>query len=79
VFEFALRRLAIPAGQAIAIEDSVTGARSALFAGLVTIGVVQFVPTDERKQRVEDLTEAGVLTVVHSWPQLAEVLMDRVS
>jgi HAD superfamily hydrolase (TIGR01509 family) len=74
VYEFALRQLALPAGHAIAIEDSVAGARSALSAGLVTIGIVQFVPVDERKQRVEDLTEAGVVTVVHSWHELVDVV-----
>jgi HAD superfamily hydrolase (TIGR01509 family) len=79
VYEFALRQLGLSAGQAVAIEDSVAGARSALSAGLATIGIVQFVPMDERKQRVEDLTEAGVLTVVYSWRELTEVLLDPVS
>ena len=74
VYEFALHQLALPAGHAVAIEDSVAGARSAVSAGLVTIGIVQFVPVDERKQRVEDLTEAGVVTVVHSWHELVDVL-----
>jgi beta-phosphoglucomutase-like phosphatase (HAD superfamily) len=74
VYEFALRALGIPASSAIAIEDSTTGARSAVAAGLVTIGIVQFVPVEERKQRVEDLLEVGVAAVVHSWDELADVL-----
>jgi beta-phosphoglucomutase-like phosphatase (HAD superfamily) len=77
VYEFALRRLGIPAGHAVAIEDSVAGARSALSAGLETIGIVQFVPVGERKQRVEDLTEAGVATVVHSWHEVADFSSTR--
>jgi hypothetical protein len=32
-------------------------------------------PAEERKQRVEDLPEAGVATMVHSWHELAEVIL----
>jgi HAD superfamily hydrolase (TIGR01509 family) len=74
VYDFALRQLGIPATGAIAIEDSIAGAQSAVAAGLATIGIVQFVPTEEQKQRVEDLTEAGVVSVVHSWAELPDAI-----
>jgi beta-phosphoglucomutase-like phosphatase (HAD superfamily) len=74
VYEFALRQLGVSAGRAIALEDSTTGARSALAAGLETIGIVQFVPVAERQQRVADLTGLGVAAVVSSWDELVDVL-----
>jgi HAD superfamily hydrolase (TIGR01509 family) len=74
VYEFAVRQLGISAADGIAIEDSVAGTCSAVSAGLVTIGIVQFVPADEQKQRVEDLTEAGAVSVVHSWDELTDAL-----
>lgn len=77
VYEFALRAVGATPGQAIAIEDSVTGAQSAVAAGIVTIGIVEFVPADERDQRVHDLMAAGVATVVDSWTELTQLLTSR--
>lgn len=74
VYEFALRALGATACQAVAIEDSVTGAQSAVAAGIVTIGIVEFVPVNERAQRIRDLTAAGVVTVVDSWIDLTGLL-----
>jgi HAD superfamily hydrolase (TIGR01509 family) len=77
VYEFALRQLGISASHAVAIEDSVAGASSAVSAGLPTIGIVQFVPAEEQKQRVEDLTEAGAVSVAYSWTELPDAISAR--
>ncbi|WP_329793457.1 HAD family phosphatase [Lentzea sp. DG1S-22] len=76
VYLHALRQLGIGAEEAVAVEDSVTGAGSAVAAGIATVGIVQFVPEDERADRVEALTLAGVPRVVQSWQGLAEHLLD---
>jgi beta-phosphoglucomutase-like phosphatase (HAD superfamily) len=55
------------AHQAVAIEDSVNGARSAVAAGYATIGILQFVPQTDRQARAEALREVGVADVVESW------------
>lgn len=74
VYQFALRAVDATPSQAVAIEDSVTGAQSAVAAGIVTIGIVEFVPADERDQRIRDLTAAGVVTVLGSWTELTRLL-----
>jgi mannitol 2-dehydrogenase len=74
VYLFALHQLGVPATAAVAIEDSVTGATSAVAAGCLTIGNVCFVDPAERAQRRRELEEAGVAAVVESWPEIVEVL-----
>ncbi|WP_410675957.1 HAD family hydrolase [Amycolatopsis sp. cmx-4-68] len=74
VYQLALDRLGVTAGESLAVEDSVTGARSAINAGIATTGLVQFVPVDERAERVEALRSAGVTEVAGSWDDLAEQL-----
>jgi beta-phosphoglucomutase-like phosphatase (HAD superfamily) len=60
---------------AVAVEDSVNGARSAVAAGYPTIGILQFVPEADRPARDQALREAGVAAVVASWAD-AERLLD---
>jgi len=62
--------LGTPPGAALAVEDSVPGARAAVAAGYETIGLVQFVPEDERQERESGLLEAGVVVVLSSWLEL---------
>ncbi|KDN16450.1 HAD family hydrolase [Amycolatopsis rifamycinica] len=76
VYRHALRELGIGPGQALAVEDSVTGAGSAVAAGITTAGIVGFVPSDERADRIEALTRCGVAWVVESWPELTEHLLE---
>lgn len=59
---------------AVAVEDSVNGALSAIVAGFPTIGTVQFVAPDERDARIDALREAGVSAVVTSWSEVADLL-----
>lgn len=56
-YEQALERLGLSAGEVVAFEDSVTGARSAVEAGIPTVGITSGHPP-------EDLLEAGVSIVV---------------
>jgi beta-phosphoglucomutase-like phosphatase (HAD superfamily) len=74
VYLHALDSLGITADAALAIEDSVTGTRSAVAAGIRTIGLVEFVPPAERPRRTRELLEADAVTVVASWAQLTSLL-----
>ena len=74
VYVFAGRALGVAGPEALAIEDSVTGTRSAVAAGFPTVGNVVFVPEAERKRRTADLTAAGACAVVASWAELEGLL-----
>ena len=74
VYAHAGRELGVGADRAVAVEDSVNGALSAVAAGFPTIGTVQFVPSEQRAARVEALGEAGVCVVVDSWTEVLDVL-----
>ena len=74
IYRFAGQELQVGPGQAVAIEDAVAGAESAVRAGFPTIGIVCFVPLPERAQRIRDLTEVGVMDVVTSWSALERLL-----
>jgi HAD superfamily hydrolase (TIGR01509 family) len=77
VYEFALRRLDVDADQAVAIEDSPSGASSAVAAGIATIGFVAYVPKDERHERIADLRDTGVAVIAESWAQVAALVGAR--
>lgn len=64
----------LDASQALAIEDSVPGVKSAVAAGYLTVGNVMFVPADERRSRTAELIDAGAVAITDSWRALAEVL-----
>jgi len=70
IYTWALERLHIRPFEALAIEDSATGARSAVAAGVQTIGNVQFVAAEERPARIAELEDAGVAAVISSWSGL---------
>jgi beta-phosphoglucomutase-like phosphatase (HAD superfamily) len=74
VYTFAGQSLGVDAGHALAIEDSATGARSAVAAGFPTIGNVLFVAEEEREERIAALGDAGVAAVISSWGQLVEMI-----
>ena len=67
VYVHAGRALGVGPAEAVAVEDSVNGARSAVAAGYPTIGILQFVPEADRQARAEALREVGVAEVVESW------------
>ena len=74
VYLFACERLGVDPARALAVEDSVPGARSAVAAGVPTLGNVAFVPPAERSERVAQLRAVGVLEVVSSWTELEHLL-----
>ncbi|MGK5111793.1 HAD family hydrolase [Geodermatophilus sp. CPCC 205506] len=75
VYLHACEQLGIAPEVGLAVEDSVPGALSAVRAGCPTVGNLLFVPEAERAERAAALTDAGVLVVVDSWPQLADLLL----
>jgi beta-phosphoglucomutase-like phosphatase (HAD superfamily) len=74
IYTAAIKRLGITPELGIAVEDSATGARSAVAAGLATIGNVCFVEPEERDARTAELKAAGVFVVVASWKELERLL-----
>ena len=62
--------------QAVAVEDSVPGVRSAVAAGIPVVGNVVFVPAGDRRTRRRALVEAGAAPVIESWEELAAGLLD---
>lgn len=75
IYLHTLTALSVAAKQSLAVEDSSAGTRSAVAAGIRTIGIVQFVPVSERPARVEELHRAGALAVVETWSQLSQLLL----
>jgi beta-phosphoglucomutase-like phosphatase (HAD superfamily) len=74
IYALAGERLGVVGPEAVAIEDSVTGARSAVAAGFPAVGNVVFVPSAERAERIAGLRAAGVAAIVASWGELEELL-----
>ena len=74
VYLHAGRTLGVGPAEAIAVEDSVNGARSAVAAGFPTIGILQFVPAADRQARAEALHEVGVAAVTESWADAERLL-----
>ncbi|HEX2575958.1 MAG TPA: HAD family phosphatase [Aquihabitans sp.] len=77
IYAFASEQLGISGPAGLAVEDSVSGATSAVAAGFPTVGNLQFVPHDERREQAEALTNAGVALVVSSWTALQRILTAR--
>ncbi|MFF9091107.1 HAD-IA family hydrolase [Streptomyces sp. NPDC014991] len=77
VYRSALDRLGVPAERALALEDSVSGTRSAVAAGITTAGIVQFVPAGERDERARELRHAGAAWVAESWDGFAADLAEN--
>ncbi|HEX2073244.1 MAG TPA: HAD family phosphatase [Geodermatophilus sp.] len=75
VYLHACAQLGIEPAAGLAVEDSVPGALSAVRAGCPTVGNLLFVPPAEREERAAALREAGVLAVVSSWQELADLLL----
>ena len=74
VYQLAVQQLGLAPGTALAVEDAVPGAQSAVAAGLYTVGMLCFVPPAERAQRVLELQRVGVHALLDSWADLADLL-----
>ena len=79
VYLHACRQLGIEPAAGLAVEDSDAGTLSAVRAGCPTVGNLLFVPPGEREARAAALREAGVLAVVSSWRELADLLLPVLS
>ncbi|MPQ98971.1 HAD-IA family hydrolase [Modestobacter sp. I12A-02628] len=77
VYLFACEQLGVEPAAGLAVEDSIPGARSAVAAGIPTIGNLQFVAPAERAERERQLRDVGVLAVVTSWGELERLLSPR--
>ncbi|MEU0786930.1 HAD family phosphatase [Streptomyces sp. NPDC006173] len=77
IYQLALARLGIVSSQAIALEHSVNGTRSAITAGIHTAGIVQFVPAEERTTRRSQLLAAGAQWVADSWGHFTQAVLPR--
>jgi HAD superfamily hydrolase (TIGR01509 family) len=75
VYLFACEQLGIAPAEGLAVEDSIPGALSAVRAGCPTVGNLLFVQEPEREARTAALLDAGVLTVVRSWAELAGLVL----
>jgi HAD superfamily hydrolase (TIGR01509 family) len=75
VYRHACAELGVAPEQALAVEDSVPGALSAVRAGCPTVGNLRFVAPAERGERAAQLREAGVLAVVSTWHELTDLLL----
>jgi beta-phosphoglucomutase-like phosphatase (HAD superfamily) len=74
VYQLAVQQLGLAPGTALAVEDAVPGAQSAVAAGLLTVGMLCFVPPAERAQREHELREVGVHALLDTWTELAGLL-----
>lgn len=74
VYAFAGRALGVGGSQALAVEDSLSGVRSAVAAGFPVVVNLQFVEEAEREQRAADALAAGAAAVVSSWRELDALL-----
>ncbi|MDP9497651.1 MAG: HAD family phosphatase [Actinomycetota bacterium] len=74
VYTFAGRQMAVSPDDGLAVEDSLNGALSAVAAGYRTVGMLAFVPQEQQQDRRTALYEAGAVTVVSSWAELAGLL-----
>jgi HAD superfamily hydrolase (TIGR01509 family) len=74
VYVYAGATIGVGPAEAVAVEDSVNGARSAVVAGFPTIGLLQFVPEADRQDRSEALREVGVAAVAGSWSEVERLL-----
>jgi HAD superfamily hydrolase (TIGR01509 family) len=79
VYRLAGERLGCQGQEALAIEDSVSGAQSSIAAGFPTVGNLQFVPENERRDRAAALQAVGVLAVMHSWTEVADACLNTVA
>lgn len=76
VYSLACDRLGVDPADAVAVEGSVNGVRSATAAGCWTIGTLQFTPVDERPARAAALRAAGAAVVLDDWREIARFLPD---
>lgn len=74
IYVHALATLGVDVQATLAIEDSGVGVRSAVGAGVPTVGNLAFVSAGERAERERELRESGALAVFSSWQEIARFI-----
>lgn len=74
IYLYALHALGLRPEQAVAVEDSPTGATAAVAAGIPTLGNLQFVQPAERAEREQQLRDVGVLRIVSGWHEVVDLV-----
>lgn len=76
VYQLALQQLGVLPEEAVAIEDSVSGVKSAIAAGLQVIGYVggSHIPVSSRQQHAEKLKSYGAAVVIDSYESFVDAV-----
>jgi beta-phosphoglucomutase-like phosphatase (HAD superfamily) len=74
IYAHACEALGVAPDAALAVEDAPAGVRSAVGAGVPTVGNLVFVAEAERAEREAELRAAGASRVVSSWVEVEELL-----
>lgn len=74
IYRFAGEVLDVSGDRALAVDDSPSGVASATAAGFPAVGMLEFVPRDQRAGRTGELVSAGAVAVFGSWAELADAL-----
>jgi len=74
VYLEAMKALGVPANQCVAIEDSKSGAKAAVAAGIPLIGYLGAYPLDEQQSLGEKLREVGAKVIISDWCQFEAAL-----
>jgi HAD superfamily hydrolase (TIGR01509 family) len=74
IYEHAGEELGVAGGEAVAVEDAIPGVESAVAAGFPVIGLLAFVPADEREARRAALVDAGATFVAETWADVESLL-----
>jgi beta-phosphoglucomutase-like phosphatase (HAD superfamily) len=75
IYALAGERMGVTGPQALAIEDSEVGVRSAVAAGFPVVGLLHFVPDDLVSEQAALLRAAGADAVARTWHDLAADLL----
>jgi beta-phosphoglucomutase-like phosphatase (HAD superfamily) len=77
IYLFAREQMRLSGTDAVVIEDSVAGVEAATGAGLPVVGLLHFVPVEERSAQGIALKAAGATAVAESWDQIVALLNRR--
>ncbi|KAF3318899.1 hypothetical protein TWF173_005308 [Orbilia oligospora] len=74
IYKYACRKLGKDPRECIAVEDSVSGVRSAVAAGIKTVGYLGAYEPDEREAKGKDLKKYGVEYCIEDWRELESAI-----
>jgi beta-phosphoglucomutase-like phosphatase (HAD superfamily) len=71
IYRVAAARMGVAGADALAVEDSEVGVRSAVAAGIPVLGLLQFTTPDEAGCQAARLRSAGAAAIFETWDDLA--------